>query len=142
MEDEDAAASRFVRSMDDETVDTPDDDSVEPVAVGASVAVGKSSAARPPSTLSVNLLGSQQSMATPSTSVFDSWMILNRKTLPPMPWNSGILKDPFAFPLKRPRLSPPVFGMQAAIAASPPHRLVVVPLRGHLRCQWTSRSGV
>ena len=67
----------------------------------------------------MNLLGSQQSMATPSTSVFDSWMILNRKTLPPMPWNSGILKDPFAFPLKRPRLSPAVFGMQAAIAASP-----------------------
>ena len=47
MEDEDTAASRFLRSMDDETVDTPDDDSVEPVAVGASVAVGKSSAARP-----------------------------------------------------------------------------------------------
>lgn len=119
MEDEDTAASRFLRSVDGETVDTPDDDIEETLAVGASVAVGKSSAARPPSTLSVDLLGSQQSMATPSTSVFDSWMILNRKTLPSMPWNSGILKDPFAFPLKRPRLSPPVFGMQAAIAASP-----------------------
>lgn len=37
MEDEDTAASRFLRSVDGETVDTPDDDIEETLAVGASV---------------------------------------------------------------------------------------------------------
>ena len=89
----------------------------EPVE-GASISVGKSSAARPPPSLGIAHDTHQHVGAPSSSSVVDSWMGLNRKSLPPTPRECGIMQDPFAFKLKKPRLSPPAFGMQSALAAS------------------------
>lgn len=89
----------------------------EPLAEGASLAVGKSAPSRPPGSLLPSPEPPVQTSVPSSSSVVDAWMRLNRKSGPSMPWESGVFGDPFQVSWKKPRLSPPMFGMQAALAA-------------------------
>ena len=110
-------ALRLDDALDDQFSALPELDEAldEPLAEGASVAVGKSAPSRPPISLSFPQEPQAQASVPSSSSVVDAWMRLNRKSSPAMPWETGIFGDPFQSSLKKPSLAPPVFGMQAAL---------------------------
>ena len=95
----------------------PDSSAVEPLVDGASRAVGKAAPVRRPVSMAPPQSSSGQSSVPSSSSVVDAWMRLNRKSGPSMPWEVGIFSDPFQSCWKKPRWSPPVFGMQSALTS-------------------------
>ena len=113
-----------LNSLDGDFPDVQADDSQqrdtsveEPLVDGASRAAGKAAPAQRPANIVLPQTPSAPSSAPSSSSVVDAWMKLNRKSGPPMPWETGIFSDPFQPSWKKPRWSPPVFGMQAALTS-------------------------
>eukprot|EP00434_Breviolum_minutum_P033229 symbB.v1.2.029403.t1/scaffold3212.1/size61073/1 len=87
------------------------------LAEGASIAVGKAPPSKPSRFTSSQVEHEEHGSVPSSSSVVDAWMRLNRSAGPSLPWESGVFANPFDLRLKRPKLMPPVFGMQASLTA-------------------------